>query len=153
MNVYKVTLFGHRELYEHRKIEEKLTAIFLDLLRERQYVEIYIGRNGEFDIFAASVLKRIRKRVGDSNYGINLVLPYTNKDIEYYEQYYDSVMIYECIGKIHPKGAITKRNRWMVEQCDLFICYVEHKGGGAYTALQYAEKLGKKIINIATDEY
>ena len=24
-------------------------------------------------------------------------------------------MIPECIGRTHPKGAITKRNRWMVE--------------------------------------
>ena len=30
--------------------------------------------------------------------------------------------------------------------------YVEHKNGGAYTALKYARKLGKKIINLATDE-
>ncbi len=153
MNAYKVTLFGHRELHEHRKIEEKLTEIFLNLLQNDRHVEIYIGRNGEFDIFAASVLKRIIKRAGNLNSGINLVLPYSSKDIEYYEQYYNSVTIYECTDKIHPKGAITKRNKWMVEQCDLLVCYVEHRGGGAYAALQYAEKLGKSIINIAADEY
>ena len=69
--------------------------------------------------------------------------------MEHYEKYYDSVIIPECIAKTHPKGAITKRNRWMIEQADLFICFVEHEEGGAYTALKYAKKLGKKIINLA----
>ncbi|MBE6646325.1 MAG: DUF1273 domain-containing protein, partial [Ruminococcaceae bacterium] len=55
-------------------------------------------------------------------------------------------MIPECIGRTHPKCAITKRNRWMVEACDLFICYVEREDGGAYTAMKYAKKLEKKVI-------
>ena len=76
-------------------------------------------------------------------------MPYPEKNTVYYEKYYDTVMIPECIGKTHPKGAITKRNRWMVEQADLFICYVEREEGGAYTALKYAKKLEKNIINLA----
>ena len=74
------------------------------------------------------------------------------KDMEYYEAYYNNVMIPECIGRTHPKGAITKRNRWMVEACDLFICYVEREDGGAYTAMKYAKKLEKKVINLAKIE-
>jgi len=46
------------------------------------------------------------------------------------------------------KGAITKRNRFMVEQCDLVIAWVNHEGGGAYDALKYAKKLHKDIINL-----
>ena len=80
---------------------------------------------------------------------MTLVLPYMNKDIAYYEQYYDSILIPACLSRIHPKGAITKRNRWMVEECDLLVCYVEHESGGAYAALQYARKMGKEIINLA----
>ena len=40
----------------------------------------------------------------------------------------------------------------MVEESDLFLCYVERPSGGAYTALQYAKRLGKDIINLATAE-
>ena len=58
-------------------------------------------------------------------------------------------MIPECVEKVHRKGAITKRNRWMVEQADIFICYVEKEEGGAYAALEYAQKLNKQIINLA----
>ncbi len=69
--------------------------------------------------------------------------------MEYYEKYYDRVMIPESIGKTHPKGAITKRNRWMIEQADLLICYVEREEGGAYAAFKYAKKLKKQIVNLA----
>ena len=71
------------------------------------------------------------------------------KDIEYYEGYFDRVIIPECVGRTHPKGAITKRNKWMVEQADLLICYVERENGGAYAALKYAKALQKEIINLA----
>lgn len=152
MSAYKVTLFGHRELYEHCKVEKKLSFILRDLMQANPYVKIYIGRNGEFDIFAASVIKQIQKSLGNNNSELTLVLPYSNKDIEYYEQYYDNIIIPKCVRIAFPKGAITKRNRWMVEESDLFICYVEHENGGAYNALKYAKKLGKKIINLAMDE-
>ncbi|MBQ7314820.1 MAG: hypothetical protein IJW83_02290 [Clostridia bacterium] len=115
-------------------------------------MEIYIGRNGEFDMFAASIVKRAQKAFGEERCAMTLVLPYVQKDIASYEQYYDSVLIPECIEKTHPKGAITKRNRWMVEVCDLCIGYVEHENGGAYTALKYAKKLGKKVINLAIED-
>lgn len=81
-----------------------------------------------------------------------LTLPYTVKYIEYYENYYDEIVIPEAIGKAHPKAAITLRNRWMVDNADLVIAYIEHKEGGAYSAVKYAKKLNKKVVNIGSDE-
>ncbi len=81
-----------------------------------------------------------------------LVLPYAVKDIEHYEKYYSSIIIPECVEGTHPKGAIVKRNKWMIEESDLLICYVEHKHGGAYTAMEYAKKIGKDIINLAQEK-
>ena len=152
MEPFIIALFGHRDLYAHRKVEERLTDILRDLIRKKEYIEIYIGRNGEFDVFAASVVKRVIKEYSYGNVGMTLVLPYPAKDMEYYDDYYDSVMIPVCIGRTHPKGAITKRNRWMVEQADLFVCFVEREEGGAYAAMKYAKKLEKQIINLAEKE-
>ena len=150
--VYRVVLFGHRDFDGHRVLEERLYSLFASLIRTKSFLEIYIGRNGEFDIYAASIVKRVQGAMGKHNSELICVLPYSQKDIEYYEKYYDSVIIPEHIGKTHPKGAITKRNRWMVEEADLFICYVEREEGGAYAALKYAKKLGKKIVNIAQND-
>ena len=33
----------------------------------------------------------------------------------------------------------------MAEQADLILCYIERESGGAYKAVQYAKKLGKKF--------
>ena len=147
-DTYRVVLFGHRDFHGHQTLERELAPRLRELIRVKPFLEIYVGRNGEFDIYAASVVKHIQNEVGKENSELVCVLPYSQKDMEYYEKYYDRILIPECVGGTHPKGAITKRNRWMVEQCDLFVCYVEREEGGAYTAMKYANKLDKKVVNL-----
>ena len=148
-DTYKVVLFGHRDFYGHRILDEHLYSLLRELIRTKPFVDIYIGRNGEFDVYAATVVKRIQKAMGKANNALVCVLPYPQKDMEYYEKYYDAVLIPECIGRAYPKGAIIKRNQWMVEQADLVICYLERESGGTYAALRYAKRLGKQIVNLA----
>lgn len=147
-DIYRVAFFGHRRIYNIREIEEKLVPILNELILTKEYVEFYIGRNGDFDEFVASVIKRVQKQLDRDNNVMILTLPYTVKDIEYYEDYYDEIVIPEAIGKAHPKAAITLRNRWMAEICDLIICYIEREEGGAYAAVKYADKKNKAILNI-----
>ena len=151
-NTYRVVLFGHRDFDAHRMLDERLYPLLQDLICEKHFLEIYIGRNGEFDLYAATIVKQVQNAMGHDNAIFICVLPYSEKDLEYYEEYYDDVIVPECIGRTHPKGAITKRNRWMVEQADLFIGYIKRRKGGAYTALQYAKKLKRKIINLAEQD-
>ena len=153
MNIFRVCLFGHRSFSGHRTLDTKLFELVKNLLCEKEFVEIYVGRNGEFDIYAASIVKRVQKAIGVSNSEFICVLPYKVKDIEYYEQYFDDVTIPECVQKLHPKSAIEKRNKWLVDICDLVICYVERESGGAYCAMEYAQKNNKKVINLAYEEY
>ena len=147
MDLYTVALFGHRDFWGHRKAEGELTKILRALCESKACVEINIGRNGEFDVWAASAVKRLQKAVGEERLSLTLVLPYPCRDLVYYEEYYDSVIIVEGKG-VHPKRAITLKNRFMVEQADLVIGYVEREKGGAYAALQYAKKLNKPFINL-----
>ena len=151
-HTYEVAFIGHRDFCSYRALDERFYSLIKELIRTKPFVEFYIGRNGEFDIYAATVVKRVQKAMGTENNELVCVLPYSVKDIGYYEDYYDRVMIPECVGRIHPKAAITKRNQWMVEQADLLICYVRREKGGAYTALKYAQKLQKPIINLAEKE-
>ena len=148
MTIYTVALFGHRNIDELRGLEAKLTPIIKKLIVEKPYVEFLIGRMGEFDEYAASVIKRVRKNVGVENSSLTLVLPYTVADLEYYEKYYDSILIPESIQGKYPKSAIALKNKWMVERADLVISYVERELGGAYTAVKYAQRIGKEVINL-----
>ena len=68
---------------------------------------------------------------------------------QYFEEYYNDVRISFSAELAHPKSAIEKRNFEMIDMSDLIIFYVTNTQGGAYKALKYAEKSGKKIINLA----
>jgi len=152
MEVFRVSLFGNRDFNGHRALDDRLYPMIRGLLSEKELVEIYIGRNGEFDIYAASIIKRLQGALGKESLVLICVLPYPVKDLDYYDAYYDSVVIPDESNKGHPKSAITTRNRWMVEQADMVVCYVERQTGGAYKAIKYAKKLGKKAINLASTD-
>ncbi len=119
-------------------------------IQTRCYVSFLIGRNGEFDEYAASILKHVQKEVKKENNEISLVLPYAVAGLEYYEKYYDSIIIPQRVYGAHPKSAILLKNQWMIEQSDIVIVYAKHTKGGAYTAMKYAERLGKRVINLHT---
>ena len=121
MNIYRVAFFGHRRIDRLGEIEEKLVPILKELILTKEYVEFYIGRNGEFDEFVASLIKRVQKQLDRGNSTLILTLPYTVKDIEYYAEYYDEIVIPDVVGNAHPKGAITLRNKWVAEICDLIM--------------------------------
>ncbi len=149
MHTFTVALFGHRESSDPKRIQETLAPLIKKLVLKEDYVIFLLGRNGEFDEYAASVIKSVQHEYGTGNSELLLVLPYEMADMEYYEEYYDSLYIPECVEGVHPKSAITKRNRWMVEQADLVIVDVEKNQGGAYTAMKYAEKLHTRVIRVS----
>ena len=70
----------------------------------------------------------------------------TNK--EYYNCMYDDIIIPDELAFVHYKSAITKRNRWMIDNSDVVIVYVIRNHGGAYDAMRYAERQNKTIIRV-----
>ena len=145
--IYRVSMIGHR-VVEDYGIEEKLYELFWELLRTKEYVEFYLGRNGDFDILAASVIKRLHKNYRDDNSVMILVLPYPVKDYEYYDDYYDEIIISDELHGVHPKAAITERNRWIVANSDMLIAYIRNKSGGTATCVRMAERLRRTVIKI-----
>jgi hypothetical protein len=108
-----------------------------------------VERNGEFDEYVASVIKRARREYGGDNSDLVLVLPYDVANMADFQDYYDAVIIPDCLEGVHPKGAIVQKNRWMVERADLVVVNVEQERGGAYQAQRYAEKLHIPVVNLA----
>lgn len=93
LNIYRVSFMGYREIYSRREGEARLEQIIFKLMQNKEYVEFYIGCNGDFDIVAASVIKRVKSEFGKHNSALTLVLLYTVKNIGHYEKYYDDVII------------------------------------------------------------
>ncbi len=156
MNVYTVAFFGHRDFCAHFKCEKRLEKILRELINSKEYVEFLVGRNGEFDQFVTSCVKRIKRRTHDDNSALVWISPYRlaeyQNNRENFEQYYDEIECCEQSADAHFKSAIQIRNRKMVDRAVLIICYIERKSGGAYQTAKYAEKQGKFIINLAIDE-
>ena len=148
MDIFTVSLFGHRRIDNLQQLNNTLVPIIKKLIQTKSYVSFLIGRNGEFDEYAASIIKQVQKEKGKENNDMTLVLPYTVANLEYYEKYYDYIIIPETVYGAHPKMAITLKNRWMVERSDFVIAYVEREKGGAYAALKYAQKMNKDIVNL-----
>ena len=148
VNIYRVAFIGHRKIYGPRHLENQIEDILREILRNNDFVEFYLGRNGDFDILTASVIKRTQNAVGHENSSLILVQPYTMKDDPYFKEFYDE-MEYPISPKTPPKTAIIKRNQWMIDNADLLIAYVEpNRRGGAMTTLKYAQKKELSIINL-----
>ena len=73
MDIYTVSFFGHREIENAIEVERKLEVKISDLIKTKQYVEFLVGREGEFDILAASVVKRVKKQMDYGNCSLVLV--------------------------------------------------------------------------------
>ena len=149
MDIYRVTFLGHRRISAafSMEIDKQIEQIARDLILQKEYVEFYVGRNGDFDILAASAIKRTQRAVGNQNSSLILVLPYPVKDLEYYEKFYDEIL-FPLDPKTHFKAAITQRNQWMIQNSDLLIAFVQENKGNSYLGMNQAEKSGIQVINL-----
>lgn len=142
---YRVSLIGHRYIERFGEIEEHLQQVVADLIKTKEYVEFFIGRNGDFDILAASVIKRAQEKHGKDNNSLILVIPYPIADLEYMEKYYDEIWYPDELQGVHYKSAITKRNEWFVDHSDMLIAYATKDQGGAYECMKKAQQKGIKV--------
>lgn len=156
LDIFTVTFFGHRQLTDHFAIEERLDDLLRELITTKEYVEFLVGRDGEFDLLASSAVRRAAQKYGQGNTHLTLVLPYDRADYwdnrESFEDYYDEVEICGASASAHFKAAITIRNRELVDRSDLVVCAIEHKSGGAYRAVKYAQDCGKTVVNLCLNE-
>ena len=147
---FTVSLFGHRIIEDHNTVESKLYELLRIVMQNgSREIEFLVGRNGDFDLMAASVIRKLKKETGNDNAFLALILPYETAELrnnaEAFESYYDSI---EICDSQNFKYAIVARNHEMIDRSDMVVVYVKNESGGAYQALKYAEKNQKRIINL-----
>jgi len=146
------TFAGHREVYQ-ANISEMLDEAISKIINTDDSFRFLVGGMGEFDGMCSSAVRRAKRKYPNKEIRLELVLPYLTHELNenklYYETSFDDVVIPIELAGVHYKSAITKRNRWMVEQSDWLIAFIYRDFGGAYTTLRYAEKKGLQIINLA----
>lgn len=137
--------FGHREVYEN--ITEQLDKAVLEAAAQGCVI-FYTGAMGRFDSLFASAVRKAKKSY--PNIRLICVKPYMTKEInesgDYLYSLYDDIIIPTELADIHPKSAIPKRNRLLVDWSDIVIGYIKRQYGGAYTAIRYARSIKKEVI-------
>ena len=133
MEMYTVSFFGHRIIDDLNKVQNELENIISKIVSEHEYVQFLVGRDGDFDIIAASAVRQVKKTLFIDNVDLNLVLPYMraeiSNNIEYMLDYYNDIQVDDDARKAHFKAAIKIRNQNMVKKSQLVICYVERNKG------------------------
>ena len=142
---------GHRNLNGTDFDASLLDRIVLDLIKtgtKRFYCGMALG----FDLQAAhSVL------IYKEKYGIQLIacLPCSNQSDTFPpsgKKIYDDILN-KCDEKIvlssdYYSGCMHYRDRYMVDRSDTVVCFLRKNKGGTFYTVNYAKKLGKKIIEI-----
>ena len=152
MNTYTVSFFGHRMIDNALEIENRLERLIRTLLREHEYVEFLVGRNGEFDQLVSSVIRRCKREYRSDNSSHIWVLPYITAEFrdneESFRDYYDEIEVCEAAAGCHYKNAHQTRNRAMVDRSNLAVFCIQYESGGAWQTMKYAKKKGIPCVNI-----
>lgn len=152
MNTYTVSFFGHRMIDDVFEIENRLEQLIRTLLREHQYVEFLVGRDGEFDQLVSSTIRRCKREYRSDNSAHIWALPYITAEFrdneESFRDYYDEIEVCKAAAVGHYKNAHQTRNRAMVDRSDLVVFCIQHASGGAWQTMKYAKKQGKPYINL-----
>lgn len=119
----------------------------------------FFGAGGAlgFDTIAAQTVLELKKRYPDIK--LILVLPCQNQtrgwsedDVSEYERIKSEADKVVYTSDHYFRGCMQKRNRHLVDNSNLCICYLtDFQGGTAYT-VDYAQKSKIAIINLANDE-
>ena len=147
-----ITFLGHSSLYDVGNLPERVRKSILENTKQHESTTFYCGGYGTFDELCVRICRSLKAEY--PAWQTVFVTPYITESQQNKLKYltnstlYDSTL-YPPLETVPPRFAILARNRWMVDQADLIIAYVDHPYGGAYKALEYAKKKQKNIINLA----
>ena len=152
LNTYTVSFFGHRVIEDPLRIEQHLEKLIRKRLKEKEYVEFLVGRDGEFDQIVSSTIRRCKRTVRGDNSNHVWVLPYPTADFrdneDAYREYYDEIEICEASAGGHFKGAYSTRNREMVNRSNLIVFCIQRESCGAWQTMKYTKKQTIPYINL-----
>lgn len=138
--------FGHKDT--PLNICEKLEAAIEKLITEDGANRFLLGNQGNFDMITFNILRKMKLKHPDISYCVVLAYMPTGKAAgSLYD--YGETLLPEGIESVHPRFAISWRNKWMINESDTVVAYVTRTWGGAAKYVEIAAKKRKNIINLA----
>ena len=139
--------FGHKDAPS--SIYDKLEEAVKKLIVEDKVSSFLLGNQGQFDALALTAIRKLREMYPHITY--NVVLAYMPGAKEVWSAYEPMETLYpEGLEAVHPRYAISLRNKWMIQESDVVVTYITHSWGGAAQFAELAERKNKRVINIAS---
>lgn len=146
---------GHRDLpfLKRKIIARKLEQTVIGLIQSGVQ---YFGAGGAlgFDTLAAQTVLKLKKEY--PHIKLILVLPclsqtkgWREEDIQIYETIKAAADKVVYTSQQYTRDCMHKRNRHLVDHSGVCICYLTESNGGTAYTVNYANKHGLKIINLA----
>ena len=148
----KIAFFGHSFLQNQDSVFLSVEKAILENTCNTDFITFYCGGYGDFDNICASVCRKIKKRL--KNTELIFVTPYITESYQERLNFFMKENLFDSIvdpplEAVPLKFAIIKRNEWMIREADLVITYISHSFGGAYKSMRYAQRKKKRVINLA----
>ena len=139
----KVTFCGHRKCYGDVEYLSTMLDKVIEELILKGANEFLLGNNGQFDRLSAEAIKRAKEK----HPHIKSVLVKAYIDENYIKEFYDETE-YPPIEKTPLRFAISARNEYLINICDVLISGVKVTFGGAATTREKAMRKKKAIIDL-----
>lgn len=137
---------GHREAPV--EIKQALDEAVKLHIRDYGVLDYCVGDYGQYDRMAQNALARAKKRHPDIR--IHMLIPYyPSERTPYLPAGFDDFFYPPGLETVPCPAAIVRANRYMAENSDYIIAYVRHATSNARNILEYAEKRGIHIENLA----
>ena len=107
--------------------------------------KFYVGNQGNFDAMAYSLLKELGLSHGVDYTVVLAYMPI--KPDPFLEA--NNTILPEGIENVPRRFAIEYRNRWMIDQSDIVVTYVQRSFGGAAKFKDISKKKGKTVLELS----
>lgn len=139
------TFFGHSECYG---LDAAVLRNAIENLIKQGTSEFLVGDHGRFDGMVFSCLQDLSKDYPEISYSVALAYLPTRK--EAYDLYQGHSFYPAGQERGPAKFAIDRRNRYLLRQADICLCYVNHTFGGAYKFICLAKRAGLRVFNLGS---
>lgn len=151
----KVCCFtGHRKILvdELPEIKKRLEQEVENLI-EQGVICFGCGGALGFDTLAAQTIIKLRKKYSEIK--LVLILPcaeqtrsWSQGDKEVYEMIRRMADKVRVLSEHYYRGCMQVRNRYMVDNSGVCICYLREKRGGTAYTVEYAKRRGVRLVEI-----
>ncbi len=153
-----VCFTGHRKIPPKRIdiLARRLKTVIIELI-DKGYT--YFGAGGAlgFDTLAAQIVLDLKTHYPQIK--LILVLPclsqadaWSSEDKSIYESIKANADKVVYTSREYTKGCMHKRNRHLIDNSTVCVCYLTEKNGGTAYTVEYAKKKNLAVINIADEQ-